>query len=205
MKDNDGDLDMVTKWNPVTPLVWFAKWFATFAHWSTAASRYRKYTGEYYITHPYEVFLIVSTVTDCKYTLAAAWLHDTVEDVSWVKLWLIRFLFGRKVAQIVEGVTDVSRPSDGKRMVRKLMDRNHTAASCHESQTVKYADSISNMVKIWQHDPRFAETYFHEKKQLFAVMQRGHPKLRKRALNIVDDYYREKKMNEGLSAKLSTL
>ena len=51
----------------------------------------RKYTGEPYLTHPFAVAGLVRSVTDDEDMVAAAILHDVVED-SDVPLSLIREL-----------------------------------------------------------------------------------------------------------------
>ena len=52
--------------------------FASEAHGSIGQKR--KYTGEDYIVHPIEVMEIVKSVPHTQEMLAAALLHDTVED-----------------------------------------------------------------------------------------------------------------------------
>src|SRR5690606_11405266 len=100
-----------------TGLVYRAKLFATAAH--HAVGQVRKYTGEPYISHPAEVVSILSEVEGVtKRMIAAAWLHDVVEDTG-VPLSVIREHFGDEVAGLVEGLTDVSRPEDGNRAARK--------------------------------------------------------------------------------------
>lgn len=51
---------------------------ATAAH--EGIGQVRKYTGEPYINHPAAVAELVSSVPHTPEMLAAAWLHDTVED-----------------------------------------------------------------------------------------------------------------------------
>jgi (p)ppGpp synthase/HD superfamily hydrolase len=104
--------------------------------------------------------------------VAAAWLHDTVEDTD-VTIELIRAEFGDKVAELVGWLTDVSRPEDGNRAVRKAIDREHSASAPAEAQTVKLADLIANTRSIMKHDVAFAKTYLEEKRLLLEVMDRG--------------------------------
>lgn len=172
----------------------WAMWFATFAHWSTAKSRYRKYTNEPYINHPAEVVRILRYTGGIKdrHVLAAAWLHDTVEDVFWVKHWMIRLLFGAFVSMLVRELTDVTKLSDGKRSVRKEIERNRMAKTCYSTQTIKYADLISNTQSITQYDPGFAKVYMSEKRDLLMVMTKGNAVLRSWANNIVSQYYSDK-------------
>jgi (p)ppGpp synthase/HD superfamily hydrolase len=147
-----------------------ARIFATAAH--AAVGQLRKYTNEPYIVHPAEVVSIVRSVPHTEAMLAAAWLHDVVEDTG-VTIETVRAEFGSDVADLVSWLTDVSRPEDGNRAHRKARDREHTAAAPAEAQTVKLADLISNTRSIMAHDPKFAVTYLEEKRALLAVMTRG--------------------------------
>ena len=147
-----------------------ARIFATAAH--SAVAQLRKYTMEPYIVHPREVADIVATVNHTPEMLAAAWLHDVVEDTG-VTNEVIRAEFGDKVAELVGWLTDVSRPEQGNRATRKAIDRAHTAAAPAEAQTIKLADLISNTKSIVEHDKKFARTYLEEKRLLLEVMTRG--------------------------------
>jgi (p)ppGpp synthase/HD superfamily hydrolase len=133
-----------------------AKAFATRNH--AAIGQTRKYTGEPYINHPAAVVEIVRCVAHSPEMIAAAWLHDTVEDTH-VTLADIHEEFGPKVATLVEMLTDVSEMSDGNRAIRKAIDRMHTAQASPQAQTIKLADLIDNSDSILAHDPQFARVY----------------------------------------------
>jgi len=65
-------------------------------------------SGEPYITHP---FAVTEILLDCKadiITLVAALLHDVVEDTNYT-IEYIRDIFGKKVADIVEGLTKIDK------------------------------------------------------------------------------------------------
>jgi guanosine-3',5'-bis(diphosphate) 3'-pyrophosphohydrolase len=147
-----------------------ARVFATAAH--AAVAQLRKYTNEPYIVHPAEVVSIVRSVPHTEAMLAAAWLHDVVEDTG-VTLETVRAEFGDEVANLVGWLTDVSRPDHGNRAARKAVDRAHSAAAPAEAQTVKLADLISNTKSILEHDEKFARTYLEEKRLLLEVMNKG--------------------------------
>jgi (p)ppGpp synthase/HD superfamily hydrolase len=155
----------------MTDIVERARVFATAAH--AAVKQVRKYTFEPYIVHPTEVAAIVASVEGATPAMiAAAYLHDTVEDTG-VTIETIESEFGSEVAQIVGWLTDVSKPEDGNRSARKAIDREHSAQAPASAQTVKLADLISNSRSIVQYDPNFAVTYLEEKRQLLAVMNKG--------------------------------
>ena len=155
-----------------------ARLFATAAH--AAVGQLRKYTHEPYIVHPAEVAEIVRSVPHTEEMLAAAWLHDVVEDTG-VSIELIRSEFGSGVSDLVGWLTDVSRPDHGNRAQRKAIDRAHSAAAPAEAQTVKVADLISNTRSIVAHDPKFATTYLAEKRLLLEVLTRADQGLLDRA------------------------
>ncbi len=61
---------------------------------------------------------LVRSVPHTEEMLAAAWLHDTVEDTP-TTLGDIESHFGPKVAELVRMLTNVSRAEDGNRFERK--------------------------------------------------------------------------------------
>lgn len=158
-----------------------AKEFSTKAHGDI--DQRRKYTNEPYINHPQEVVEILKTVEHTEEMLAAAWLHDVVEDTP-VTITEIMREFGGYVAALVEMLTDVSNQSDGNRAKRKAIDREHTAGITPAAQTIKLADLISNTKSIKQHDPEFAKVYLAEKRLLLEVLHKGDNKLWCRAYGL---------------------
>jgi (p)ppGpp synthase/HD superfamily hydrolase len=148
-----------------------AQVYAMAAH--AAVGQKRKYTGEPYIVHPAEVAKIVASVPGSTPDMvAAAWLHDVVEDTG-CTLTDIHMAFGIDIAYLVGCLTDVSKPEDGNRTVRKAIDRAHSAEAPAEAQTIKLADLISNSKSIMQYDPGFAKNYLEEKRLLLEVLTKG--------------------------------
>ncbi|MFU0503636.1 HD domain-containing protein [Pseudaminobacter sp. NGMCC 1.201702] len=152
--------------------------FATKAHESI--NQRRKYTGEPYIVHPIAVAEIVKTVPHTPEMIAAAYLHDVVEDTA-VTIEEIEAEFGKEVADLVGWLTDVSKPQDGNRRARKAIDREHSAKAPAEAQTIKLADLIDNTKAIKPHDPGFWKVYRREKHELLEVLTRGDRTLWQRA------------------------
>jgi hypothetical protein len=155
--------------------------FAAKAH----GSQKRKYTGEPYINHPYEVMDIVASVPHTEQMLAAALLHDVLEDTDATEDQ-IRDEFGETVLELVKWLTDVSKPSDGNRAMRKALDRAHIAKAPAEAKTIKLADLISNTKSIVKHDKDFAKVYLNEKALLLKVLSDGDPMLYTKAKVLVD-------------------
>ena len=152
-------------------LVHKAQVYAMAAH--AAVGQRRKYTNEPYIVHPAEVAAMVAAVPgSTPEMVAAAWLHDVVEDTG-CTLTDVHLAFGADVAALVGWLTDVSKPEDGPRWYRKKLDREHSAQAPAEAQTVKLADLISNSKSIMAHDPKFAKVYLEEKRQLLQVLTKG--------------------------------
>lgn len=155
-------------------------------------SQVRKYTNEPYVLHPIAVARIVANVTCHEYDneeiIIAALLHDVVEDTSYT-LKNIEDRFGYVVASLVEMVTDVSKPSDGNRKVRKEIDRQHLAKASPWGKTIKLADLIDNTRSIVTNDPDFARVYMREKRELLEVLSDGNPVLFKEASDIVAHYF----------------
>jgi (p)ppGpp synthase/HD superfamily hydrolase len=161
-----------------------ARDFATAQH--AAIDQRRKYTGEPYIHHPAAVAELVRSVPHTEEMIAAAWLHDTVEDTS-ATLDEVRARFGDAVAALVEHLTDVSKPEDGNRAQRKAIDLAHTAKASPDAKTVKLADLIDNSRSILERDPEFARVYIEEKRRLLEVLREGDPTLYSMANRIVVD------------------
>lgn len=149
-----------------------ARLFAEEAH----KGKKRKYTGEDYVVHCMEVADLVRTVPHTEEMLAAAWLHDTVEDCG-VTFSTLSSEFGPHVTILVYFLTDKSKPSDGNRAARKAIDRDHTDLAIPHAKTIKLADLINNTSSIVRYDPPFAKVYLAEKRALLEVLKDGDPTL----------------------------
>ena len=163
-----------------TPLINKAKMLAGKAH----EGQFRKYSGMPYIVHPIEVATIVQTVEHSDEMIAAALLHDVVEDTEY-SFDDIAKEASPEVADLVKGLTDVSKPEDGNRKVRKAIDKDHLAEQNAEVQTIKLADVISNSQDIKANDPKFAKVYIEEMKALLEVLTKGDKTLYAKAKEIV--------------------
>jgi hypothetical protein len=163
-------------------LVQRARDFAVHAH--ARIDQRRKYTNQPYDVHLKRVAQLVAEVTDDPATIAAAWLHDTLEDTpaTWEDL---EAEVGSEVAALVAEVTDVSRPSDGNRAVRKALDRAHLARASHRAKTVKLADLIDNARDIAGNDPKFGRVFVAEAVALVEVLEGGDHRLMARARRVL--------------------
>lgn len=138
----------------------------------------RKYTNNPYADHLAEVAGIVATVSS-QYLhleqdmLAAAWLHDCIEDQG-VTLEQLDIEFNGIVASAVMQLSDLET---GNRAERKAASRARLAEAWPFAQTIKCADLISNTSSIVMHDPKFAVTYLEEKRLLLDVLTKADPRL----------------------------
>jgi hypothetical protein len=150
----------------------------------------RKYTQHPYSVHLAAVAKLVSSITNNPEIIAAAWLHDVVEDTS-ATLYDIEVEFGKGVAALVEDLTDVSKPSDGNRALRKAIDRQHLAQASPDAKTVKLADLIDNCQDICKNDKRFARVFLEEMDPLLNVLQEGDATLHELAQKTYAKCWRE--------------
>ncbi|MEA2114588.1 MAG: HD domain-containing protein [Thermodesulfobacteriota bacterium] len=129
---------------PETRVFWDALNFASEAH----EDQWRR-SGDSYIMHPCSVARILAEELDVHNPeiLAAALLHDTVEDVEFVTSDVIRTKFGANVEAIVEGCTKVTHYTGDKQTFSKLVHRKifSGAAAKPEVMIVKLADRLHNL------------------------------------------------------------
>ena len=125
-----------------TSLIVRAAETATVAH----AGQLRR-SGEPYITHPIAVAGIVADLGLDAQTVAAALLHDAVEDTG-VTTEIIERDFGPSVALIVEGVTKLDRLQfDSKEAQQAATVRKMLVAMANDWRVliIKLADRLHNM------------------------------------------------------------
>ena len=170
----------------MSSLVERAREFAHQAH--NSVNQRQKYTGLPYTAHVDAVGELVASVTDDEIMIAAAYLHDTVEDTH-TTFDDIAEAFGADVAYLVVYLTDISKPKDGNRATRKAIDRAHVARGDARVHTIKLADVIVNTSSIGERDPAFAAVYMEEKRQLLGVLQDGDPDLLATATEIIERWF----------------
>ena len=122
--------------------------FAVQAHHNTE----RRGKGFPYIVHPMEAVEIVATITSDQELLAAAALHDTIEDTD-VTVEDIRREFGDRVAELVHAESDqftegVSEEDSWHDRKQAAIDRLRDAS--RDAKIVAMGDKLSNMRAIWR-------------------------------------------------------
>jgi (p)ppGpp synthase/HD superfamily hydrolase len=158
------------KKNQNNALIERAKVFARLKH----AHQKRMYTNAPYWLHTEAVARIVSMVTDDPEMIAAAHLHDVIEDTGTTATELAAE-FGDRVAALVKEVTNLS--TDDDRRVRAMLNRLHLINASADGMTIKLADIIDNTCTIEFYDPEFAKVYLAEKRELLEVLKAGNSKL----------------------------
>lgn len=129
----------------------------------------RKYTGEPYWHHCQAVAQTMIRYSADSATIAAAWLHDTIEDTPVTYLGLVTE-FGYEIADLVLEVSNVSRRIHGTRVMRKRLDLQYIAGASWRGQMIKCGDIDHNIPSIVEHDLDFAQTYVPEKRVMMERM-----------------------------------
>ena len=122
--------------------------FATKAH----SGAFRKGTSIPYITHPIEAAAIVATMTNNKNVLAAAVLHDTIEDTD-ATINDIKEIFGEEVARLVATESENKRdnlPSGSTWKIRKQETLDHLKDATEEEKMITLGDKLSNIRAIYR-------------------------------------------------------
>ena len=141
--------------------------FAVKAHAGTE----RRGKGFPYIVHPMEAMEIVATMTPDQELLAAAALHDTVEDTD-VTVEQIRAEFGDRVASLVEAESDVmveGVSEEASWHARKQAAMDRLARAPHDAKMVALGDKLSNMRAI-------ARDYAMQGDKLWSLFHASDPK-----------------------------
>jgi guanosine-3',5'-bis(diphosphate) 3'-pyrophosphohydrolase len=156
----------------------------------------RKYTPDRYIVHPIRVMEICGEYTQDITALAAAVLHDVLEDTAVNSAELFGFLntimdspTATTTLRFVEELTDVyvkEAYPQWNRKKRKAMEAERIAHTSAMAQTIKYADILDNSKEIAEHDRDFGPRFLRECRELLQKANRGNPLLRQKAQAIVD-------------------
>jgi guanosine-3',5'-bis(diphosphate) 3'-pyrophosphohydrolase len=114
-------------------------------------------SGEPYITHPVAVAQILADLGIGPKTLAAALLHDTVEDTDY-SLDLVRRDFGDEIAMLVDGVTKLDKLKYGDSAQAETVRKMVVAMSKDiRVLVIKLADRLHN-ARTWGFVPTESAT-----------------------------------------------
>jgi GTP pyrophosphokinase len=126
--------------------------------------------GEPYITHPVAVATILAELGLTASTLAAALLHDTVEDTPY-SLEELRDEFGEEIALMVDGVTKLDRVEYGEAAQSETV-RKMVVATAKDIRVllIKLADRLHN-ARTWKYVPaESAEKKARETLEIYAPL-----------------------------------
>ena len=141
--------------------------FAVRAHAGTE----RRGKGFPYIVHPMEAMEIVATMTSNQELLAAAALHDTVEDTD-VTVEQIRAEFGDRIASLVASESDnceEGMSEEDSWHARKQAAIDRLSSASQDAKIVALGDKLSNMRAI-------ARDYAMQGDKLWSLFHAKDPK-----------------------------
>ena len=155
------------------PLVRKAHAFAAKAH----AGVYRMGSGEPYVEHCERVAASLAALGFPEYVVAAALLHDVVEDCP-VSSAELAAEFGSEVAELVAEVTNPVLPKvPGNRAWRMAEINKHLAKASYFGASIKLADIADNASGAAAVGAKFANRYLPELAAKLAVVSHGHAAL----------------------------
>ncbi|MGE0817428.1 MAG: bifunctional (p)ppGpp synthetase/guanosine-3',5'-bis(diphosphate) 3'-pyrophosphohydrolase [Candidatus Nanopelagicales bacterium] len=127
-------------------------------------------SGDPYITHPLAVATILAELGTTPPTLAAALLHDTVEDTEY-SLDALREDFGDEVAALVDGVTKLDKVKYGQATAAETV-RKMVVAMARDIRVlvIKLADRLHNMRTLRWMPPAKQEQKARETLEIYAPL-----------------------------------
>ncbi len=143
--------------------------------WRLARDRHAgqvRASGEPYVAHPLEVAWILAGLGQDVATLAAALLHDSVEDTA-TTVEELKDRFGEEVALLVDGVTKLSSIEEESRQldlaenIRKMM-----VATAKDVRVLllKLADRLHNMRTLGALSPERQDRIARETMEIYAPL-----------------------------------
>ncbi len=143
--------------------------FATEAH----KNALRKGTQTPYILHPLEAAAIVATMTDDLEIIAAAVLHDTVEDNKNITLDDIEKEFGKRVRDLVAAESEEKEEDEvGSWHRRKQATVDHLRnKATEEEMMIALGDKLSNIRSIYRDYKNYGDKLWERFNQKDKQMQ----------------------------------
>ncbi|HAR63116.1 MAG: (p)ppGpp synthetase [Candidatus Margulisiibacteriota bacterium] len=137
-------IENIKKYNSIPDIKLIAE---AYAYALESHKEQKRLSGEAYINHPLQVAYILSTLEVDETTIAAALLHDTIEDAN-VSKKMLEDKFGHEVAYLVEGVTKLGMISFSSREEHQAENfRKMFLAMATDIRVIiiKLADRLHNM------------------------------------------------------------
>lgn len=127
-------------------------------------------SGEPYLNHPLETAYILSELKMDEYCISAGLLHDVLEDTLTTREELVKE-FGEEIAQLVDGVTKISKIQYASHLERKAENyRKMLIAMAKDIRVViiKLADRLHNMRTLDFHTKDKQESISRETVEIYA-------------------------------------
>ncbi|MFC1571285.1 RelA/SpoT family protein [Candidatus Margulisiibacteriota bacterium] len=169
MKEFDSLVEKIKQYNPKADLGIVEKAF-DFAQ--KAHQKHKRLSGDPYIIHPLAVATIVAELEQDVLTIAAALLHDVIEDVEVERDELAK-LFGEEVAKMVEGVTKLSQLTFISREVQQAENFRKMFVAMGEDFriiVIKLADRLHNMRTLEYLPPANQQATSLETREIFGPL-----------------------------------
>ena len=146
---------------------------AAYVFGAKAHSQQRRANGDPYFGHPVAVAGILTELRLDDATIATALLHDTIEDCEGVTYQVIADQFGEEVAELVDGVTKISKLDLGSKETEQAENlRKLLIAMSRDVRVllVKLADRLHNMRTIGFLRPEKQERKARETMEIYAPL-----------------------------------
>ena len=143
-----------------------------------------------YVIHCFRVAEAVAEWGGCENHVAAALLHDVLEDTPMTKETLMAALgaANEDVVSTVVALTNPSKGSSAPRAVRKEQDRMHLINVPAHVKVIKMFDRIDNLRSLAGADPQFVSLYLEESRLLADVIGDGDESVKQLLLKEINDF-----------------
>ena len=176
------------------PVIKRAEHFARSAH--ASVDHRRKHTGEPYIMHPEAVAKMVEEHGGDANMIAAAWLHDVVEDTPITSAEIVAE-FGDDIAKLVAELTNYPKHLLPRPERMEIDFEKHKTIS-HRAKTIRLADVIHNVTGIVESNAEHAKRLLPEKLRLLRTLTDGNLELVVKANAVInDEIFKLSKLDEG--------
>src|ERR1700691_3752246 len=162
-------IDRVKQYNPAAneDLLNRAYVYAMQAH-----GKQQRDSGDPYFSHPLEVAAILTDLKLDDATIAAALLHDTIEDTDATRAEIDR-VFGHEIGLLVEGLTKLKRlqlvSNEGKQ-AENLRKPLPALAADVRVLLIKFADRLHNMRTLSHQPPEARRRTADETLEIYAPL-----------------------------------
>ena len=137
---------------------------------------FRMFSGEPYVEHCERVAGALAELGFDPDVVAAAYLHDVIEDCP-ISAAELAAEFSPRIAALVVEVTNPKKIPGMSKAERLAAVVKHLAASSYAGASIKLADMADNSSNVSAVSPAFAKGYLPKMAAKLAVLGHGHPEL----------------------------